>query len=147
MALHNCGTLVHNIANIHFGACVRNFNMTESRLYARDYIAEMGGLAEAQLAARDAATGKLTHGVLFHFFPVSMREFPCPVAAAGEGAGGRAGRGAVAPQQRAVVHGAQRDVRERPLAPGADGGPVPVQEGDWWLGPVARTGAGYTATR
>ena len=44
VALHNCGTLVHNMANIHFGACVRNFNMTESRLYARDYIAEMGGL-------------------------------------------------------------------------------------------------------
>ncbi len=44
VALHNCGTLVHNMANIHFGACVRNFSMSESRLYARDYIAEMGGL-------------------------------------------------------------------------------------------------------
>ena len=44
VALHNCGTLVHNMANIHFGACVRNFSMSESRLYARDYIAAMGGL-------------------------------------------------------------------------------------------------------
>ena len=44
VALHNCGTLVHNMANIHFGASVRNFSMSESRLYARDYIAEMGGL-------------------------------------------------------------------------------------------------------
>ena len=44
VALHNCGTLVHNIANIHFGACVRNFSMSESLLYARDYIAAMGGL-------------------------------------------------------------------------------------------------------
>jgi galactonate dehydratase len=44
VALHNCGTLVHNMANIHFGACVRNFSMSESRLYAREYIAAMGGL-------------------------------------------------------------------------------------------------------
>ena len=44
MALHNCGTLVHNMANIHFGACVRNFSMSETRLYEREYIAEMGGL-------------------------------------------------------------------------------------------------------
>ena len=32
------------MANIHFGACVRNFNRSEARLYARDYIADMGGL-------------------------------------------------------------------------------------------------------
>ena len=44
VALHNCGSLVHNMANIHFGACVRNFSMSETRLYERDYIAEMGGL-------------------------------------------------------------------------------------------------------
>jgi L-alanine-DL-glutamate epimerase-like enolase superfamily enzyme len=44
VALHNCGTLVHNMANIHFGASVRNFSMSESRLYGREYIAAMGGL-------------------------------------------------------------------------------------------------------
>ncbi len=44
VALHNCGTLVHNMANVHFGACVRNFSMSETRLYERRYIAEMGGL-------------------------------------------------------------------------------------------------------
>jgi L-alanine-DL-glutamate epimerase-like enolase superfamily enzyme len=44
VALHNCGTLVQNMANIHFGACVRNFSMSETRLYERPYIAEMGGL-------------------------------------------------------------------------------------------------------
>ena len=44
VALHNCGTLVHNMANVHFGACVRNFSMSETRLYERQYIAEMGGL-------------------------------------------------------------------------------------------------------
>ena len=44
VALHNCDTLVHNMANIHFGACVRNFSMSETRLYERPYIAEMGGL-------------------------------------------------------------------------------------------------------
>jgi len=44
VALHNCGSLVHNMANVHFGASVRNFNMSESRLYAHPYIAEMGGL-------------------------------------------------------------------------------------------------------
>jgi galactonate dehydratase len=44
VALHNCGTLVHNMANVHFGACVRNFSMSETRLYSRQYIAEMGGL-------------------------------------------------------------------------------------------------------
>ena len=43
VALHNCGTLVHNMANLHFGACVRNFSMSETRLYSRPYIAEMGG--------------------------------------------------------------------------------------------------------
>ena len=44
VALHNCGSLVHNMANIHFGACVRNFSMSESRLYTYDYVAAMGGL-------------------------------------------------------------------------------------------------------
>ena len=44
VALHNCGSLVHNMANVHFGASVRNFNMSESRLYVHPYIAEMGGL-------------------------------------------------------------------------------------------------------
>ena len=44
VALHNCGTLVHNMANVHFGACVRNFSMSETRLYERQYIADMGGL-------------------------------------------------------------------------------------------------------
>lgn len=44
VALHNCGTLVHNMANVHFGACVRNFSMSETRLYNRQYIADMGGL-------------------------------------------------------------------------------------------------------
>ncbi len=44
VALHNCGTLVHNMANVHFGASVRNFSMTETRLYERDYIARMGGM-------------------------------------------------------------------------------------------------------
>ncbi len=44
VALHNCGTLVHNMANIHFGACVRNFSMSETRLYEHRYIADMGGL-------------------------------------------------------------------------------------------------------
>ena len=44
VALHNCGSLVHNMANIHFGASVRNFSMSETRLYAQDYVAEMGGL-------------------------------------------------------------------------------------------------------
>ena len=32
------------MANIHFGASVRNFSMSETRLYAHDFIAEMGGL-------------------------------------------------------------------------------------------------------
>ena len=44
VALHNCGSLVHNMANVHFGAMVRNFNMSETRLYSQPYIAEMGGL-------------------------------------------------------------------------------------------------------
>jgi len=44
VALHNCGTLVHNMANVHFGACVRNFTMTETRLYELPYIAAMGGI-------------------------------------------------------------------------------------------------------
>ena len=44
VALHNCGSLVHNMANVHFGAMVRNFSMSETRLYSQDYIAEMGGL-------------------------------------------------------------------------------------------------------
>ena len=44
VALHNCGTLVHNMANVHFGACVRNFSMSETRLYEHQYIADMGGL-------------------------------------------------------------------------------------------------------
>ena len=44
VALHNCGSLVHNMANAHFGASVRNFSMSESRLYSNTYIAEMGGL-------------------------------------------------------------------------------------------------------
>ena len=44
VALYNCGSLVHNMANVHFGASVRNFNMSESRLYVHPYIAEMGGL-------------------------------------------------------------------------------------------------------
>ncbi|HJP32431.1 MAG TPA: mandelate racemase/muconate lactonizing enzyme family protein [Candidatus Latescibacteria bacterium] len=44
VALHNCGSLVHNMANVHFGASVRNFSMSETRIYARPYIAAMGGL-------------------------------------------------------------------------------------------------------
>ena len=44
VALHNCGSLVHNMANIHFGAMVRNFSMSETRLYSQTYIADMGGL-------------------------------------------------------------------------------------------------------
>lgn len=44
VALHNCGSLVHNMANLHFGACVRNFSMSETRLYNCPYIADMGGL-------------------------------------------------------------------------------------------------------
>ena len=44
VALHNCGTLVHNMANVHFGACVRNFSMSETRLDKCQSIADMGGL-------------------------------------------------------------------------------------------------------
>ena len=40
---HNVGTLVQNIASAHFGASVRNFVMSETRLYQRPYIEEMGG--------------------------------------------------------------------------------------------------------
>lgn len=45
VALHNCGSLVHNMANIHFGAMVRNFSMSETRIYSMPYISEMGGLS------------------------------------------------------------------------------------------------------
>ena len=44
VALHNCGSLVHNMANIHFGAMVRNFSMSETRIYSQPSISEMGGL-------------------------------------------------------------------------------------------------------
>jgi L-alanine-DL-glutamate epimerase-like enolase superfamily enzyme len=44
VALHNCGSLVHNMANVHFGASVRNFSMSETRLHNCQYIADMGGL-------------------------------------------------------------------------------------------------------
>ena len=54
VALHNCGSLVHNMANVHFGAMVRNFSMSETRLYSQAYIAEMGGLD-----GYDFAEGKL----------------------------------------------------------------------------------------
>ena len=58
VALHNCGSLVHNMANVHFGAMVRNFSMSETRLYSQEYIAEMGGLdgydfVEGKLAVPD----------------------------------------------------------------------------------------------
>ena len=54
MALHNCGSLVHNTANIHFGASVRNFTMSETRLHSQPYMAEMGGLDDF-----DVVNGKL----------------------------------------------------------------------------------------
>ena len=44
VALHNCGSLVHHMTNVHFGACVRNFSMSETRLYNFPYMADMGGL-------------------------------------------------------------------------------------------------------
>lgn len=44
VATHNCGSLVQNLACAHFGASVRNFTMSETRLYERDYIARMGDL-------------------------------------------------------------------------------------------------------
>ncbi len=33
VALHNIGSIVHNLANAHFGASVRNFVMSETRMY------------------------------------------------------------------------------------------------------------------
>ncbi len=39
---HNVGTLIQNMATAHFGASVRNFLMSETRLYERPYIREMG---------------------------------------------------------------------------------------------------------
>ncbi len=33
VALHNIGSIVHNLANAHFGASVRNFIMSETRMY------------------------------------------------------------------------------------------------------------------
>lgn len=41
---HNVGTLVQNMATAHFGASTRNFVMSETRLYERPYIENMGGL-------------------------------------------------------------------------------------------------------
>jgi L-alanine-DL-glutamate epimerase-like enolase superfamily enzyme len=39
---HNVGTLIQNMATAHFGASVRNFLMSETRLYERPYIRAMG---------------------------------------------------------------------------------------------------------
>jgi len=44
VATHNVGTLVQNMASAHFGASVRTFIMSETRLYERPWIAEMGGV-------------------------------------------------------------------------------------------------------
>ena len=63
VALHNCGTLVHNMANVHFGACVRNFSMSETRLYERQYIADMGGLDGYDLQDGGARRAGLGHRV------------------------------------------------------------------------------------
>lgn len=39
---HNVGTLIQNMATAHFGATVRNFLMSETRIYERPYIRAMG---------------------------------------------------------------------------------------------------------
>ena len=43
VAIHNVGTLVQNMASAHFGASVRVFVTSETRLYQSPYIEEMGG--------------------------------------------------------------------------------------------------------
>lgn len=47
---HNVGTLIQQMATAHFGASVRNFLMSETRLYERPYIREMG---EEEVVMRD----------------------------------------------------------------------------------------------
>ena len=42
MTTHNIGSLVHNIATIHFGALTRNFVMSETRISQFNLIHEMG---------------------------------------------------------------------------------------------------------
>lgn len=42
VAVHNVGSLVQNMATAHFGASVRNFAMSETRIYATPMIKEMG---------------------------------------------------------------------------------------------------------
>ena len=42
VATHNIGTLVHTMATVHFGATVRNFFATESRIGQSVFIEEMG---------------------------------------------------------------------------------------------------------
>ena len=49
LSLHNCGTVVHNMANIHFGAMVRNFGMSESRLLSNQLGSELGGIERFDL--------------------------------------------------------------------------------------------------
>lgn len=50
VATHNVGTLVHNLACAHFGASVRNFVMSETRVYENEYISRMGNV---ELDVRD----------------------------------------------------------------------------------------------
>ena len=42
VATHNVGTLIQNMATAHFGATVRNFILSETRLYERPFIRAMG---------------------------------------------------------------------------------------------------------
>lgn len=44
VSLHNCGTVVHNMANVHFGSMVRNFGMSESRLLSNHTGSALGGI-------------------------------------------------------------------------------------------------------
>ena len=39
---HNVGTLIQNVATAHFGASTRNFLMSETRIYERPFIRDMG---------------------------------------------------------------------------------------------------------
>ena len=50
VAIHNVGTMVQNAASIHFGASVRNFLMSETRIYDRPFIKEM---VEEEFVVRD----------------------------------------------------------------------------------------------
>jgi L-alanine-DL-glutamate epimerase-like enolase superfamily enzyme len=58
VALHNIGSIVHNLANAHFGASVRNFLMSETRMYTypailpqlKDMVEEQLRVVDGQLA-------------------------------------------------------------------------------------------------